>query len=38
MSIQNFMRIPKITLKKSCDQAKGMKNKKYAFLNKIFLI
>ena len=31
MSIQNFPRIPKITLIKPCDQAKEMKNKKYGF-------
>ena len=31
MSIQNFPKIPKISLKKPCDQAKDTKNKKYSF-------
>ena len=32
MSIQNFPKIPKITLIKPCDQAKDTKNQKYTFL------
>ena len=38
MSIQNFPKIPKITLIKPCDQAKDTKNQKYTFLNTIYWI
>jgi len=32
ISIQNFPRIPKITLRNSCDEYKGPKNEKTLFL------
>ena len=33
ISMQNFIRIPKIILKKTCDQSKDTKNKKYGFFS-----